>query len=126
VKTVVLVVDDNHDNVNVVREILLPHGFDVEVAYDGPGALAALERRRPNVILLDVMMPGMSGLEVLDRIRANPAYATIPVVLLTAKAQDQDLLEGYRVGADYYITKPFTPRQVLYGIGLVLGQEARA
>jgi len=126
VKALVLVVDDNRDNVALVREILLPHGFEVEVAYDGPGALLALERRRPSVILLDVMMPGMSGLEVLDRIRANPNHATIPVVLLTAKAQDQDLLEGYRVGADYYITKPFTPRQVLYGIGLVLGHETPA
>jgi len=126
VKTVVLVVDDNRDNVNVVREILLSHGFEVDVAYDGPAALAALEKRRPGVILLDVMMPGMSGLEVLDRIRGNPSHAGIPVVLITAKAQDQDLLEGYRVGADYYITKPFTPRQVLYGIGLVLGQEASA
>jgi len=69
------------------------------------------------------MMPEMDGMEVLDRIKANPQHAQLPVILVTAKVQDDDLLAGYKFGADYYITKPFTVRQLLYGIGLVLGRE---
>ena len=70
-----------------------------------------------------VSTPAMSGMEVLDRIKANPQSATIPVIMVTAKAGDEDVLAGYKFGADYYITKPFTPRQLLYGLGLVLGRE---
>jgi CheY-like chemotaxis protein len=119
----VLVVDDSEDSVHIVTALLASRGFAVESASDGPSALRALEQRRPDVILLDVMMPAMSGMEVLDRIRANPQFTGIPVILVTAKSADEDLLEGYKFGADYYITKPFTPRQLLYGIGLVLGRE---
>jgi CheY-like chemotaxis protein len=122
-KALVLVVDDNEDNLSLVSDILGTRGFEVEAAPDGTSALEALDRRRPDVILLDVMMPEMDGMEVLDRIKANPQHAQIPVILVTAKAQDEDLLAGYKFGADYYITKPFTARQLLYGIGLVLGRE---
>ena len=119
----ILVVDDNADNVNIAREILLSRGFEVRVAYDGQSALASVEQQRPDLVLLDVMMPQMSGMEVLDRLRANPATAGVPVILVTAKDQDEDLLAGYKYGADYYITKPFSAKQLLYGIGLVLGTE---
>ena len=121
--TLILVVDDNADNVNIAREILLSRGFEVRVAYNGPSALASVEQQRPDLVLLDVMMPQMSGMEVLDRLRANPATAGVPVILVTAKDQDEDLLAGYKYGADYYITKPFSAKQLLYGIGLVLGTE---
>jgi CheY-like chemotaxis protein len=119
----VLVVDDNEDNVRIIEEMLNVRGFEVEVAMGGAAALAAIDRRRPDVVVLDVMMPEMDGMEVLDRIKANPQHAQIPVILVTAKVQDDDLLAGYKFGADYYITKPFTVRQLLYGIGLVLGRE---
>jgi two-component system phosphate regulon response regulator PhoB len=119
----VLVVDDNDDNVRIIGEILRTRGFTVRVAHDGATALRALEEQRPDVVLLDVMMPEMDGMEVLDRIRTNPQLANVPVILVTAKAQDEDVLAGYKVGADYYITKPFTARQLLHGIGLVLGGE---
>ncbi|TMB05919.1 MAG: response regulator [Deltaproteobacteria bacterium] len=119
----ILVVDDNADNVNIAREILLSRGFEVRVAYDGQSALASVEQQRPDLVLLDIMMPQMSGMEVLDRLRANPATAGVPVILVTAKDQDEDLLAGYKYGADYYITKPFSAKQLLYGIGLVLGTE---
>ena len=121
--TLILVVDDDQDNVTIAREILLSRGFEVRVAYNGPSALASVEQRRPDLILLDIMMPQMSGMEVLDRLRANPATAGVPVILVTAKDQDEDLLAGYKYGADYYITKPFSAKQLLYGIGLVLGTE---
>ena len=119
----ILVVDDDADNVNIARQILLSRGFEVRVAYNGPSALASVEQQRPDLVLLDIMMPQMSGMEVLDRLRANPATAGVPVILVTAKDQDEDLLAGYKYGADYYITKPFSPKQLLYGIGLVLGTE---
>ena len=117
----VLVVDDNSDNLLFMSEILEKHGFAVHCANDGPSALRLLEQHRPGVILLDIMMPGMDGMEVLDRIKGNPTYAEIPVILVTAKSRDSDMLAGYKFGADYYLPKPFTPRQLLYGVGLVLG-----
>ncbi len=122
-KPLVLVVDDNPESLEMVASLLRARGFDVDTAVDGPGALDSLDRHRPDVVLLDVMMPAMSGMEVLDRIRASPQHAAIPVILVTARSSDEDMLEGYKFGADYYIRKPFTPRQLLHGIGLVLGRE---
>ena len=122
-KPLVLVVDDNPESLEMVAALLRARGFDVDTAVDGPGALDSLDRHRPDVVLLDVMMPAMSGMEVLDRIRASPQHAAIPVILVTGRSSDEDMLEGYKFGADYYIRKPFTPRQLLHGIGLVLGRE---
>jgi CheY-like chemotaxis protein len=119
----VLVVDDNEDNLQIMSRILLGRGFEVRTARDGKSALRSLEQQLPDVVLLDIMMPEMDGIEVLDRIRANPQSASLPVILVTGKGQDDDVLAGYKYGADYYITKPFTPRQLLHGIGLVLGDE---
>src|SRR5262245_18129494 len=84
-------------------------------------ALAALERRRPDLVILDIMMPGLDGGDVLARIESSPQLASIPVIMLTAKSADQDLIDSYKSGADYYITKPLVARQLLHGIGLVLG-----
>lgn len=119
--SVVLVVDDNEDNLRVTAEILKSKGFTVHVANDGGSALRSIEQSRPDIVLLDVMLPDMDGMEVLDRLRSNTAHERLPVILVTAKAQDEDLIAGYKIGADYYITKPFTARQLLHGIGLVLG-----
>lgn len=119
--SVVLVVDDNEDNLRVTEEILKTKGFTVRVAQDGASALHSIEQSRPDIVLLDLMLPDMDGMEVLDRLRANSEHAGLPVILVTAKAQDEDLIAGYKIGADYYITKPFTARQLLHGIGLVLG-----
>jgi len=119
----VLVVDDNEMNGSYIATVLGKHPFAVDLVSDGPSALAAIEHHRPDLVLLDVMMPGMSGIEVLETLRANPSFASIPVILVTAKSLDRDILTGYQVGADYFITKPFTPRQLLHGIGLVLGMR---
>jgi DNA-binding response OmpR family regulator len=124
--TAVLVVDDNEENLLVTQEILKTRGFAVQTARDGAEALRAIDHERPDIVLLDVMLPDMDGMEVLDRIRANTQHARLPVILVTAKAQDEDVLAGYKVGADYYITKPFTARQLLHGIGLVLGSGEAA
>ena len=69
------------------------------------------------------MMPEMDGIEVLARIKSHPRNSAVPVIMVTAKAQDEDVLTGYKCGADYYITKPFTSRQLLHGVGLILGTE---
>ncbi len=118
---VVLVVDDDEDNIRIVSTILLARGYEVRLARDGRGAVESIRQQRPDLVLLDVMMPGMDGMQVLDHIRADPRTTSLPVILVTAKTADQDLLDGYRAGAQYYVTKPFTSRQLLYAISLVLG-----
>ena len=124
--SLVLVVDDNPDSLRIVESILKGSGYDVVAATSGQEALDAIDAKQPAVILLDVMMPGMSGLEVLEKLRAQPKNGRIPVILLTAKTQDEDVISGYRYGADYYIPKPFTSKQLLYGIRLVLGESVSA
>ena len=116
----ILVVDDNLDSTMILRSILETQGFTVRVANSGPEALTLLTREVPDVILLDVMMPEMSGFEVLERIKAKHATSKVPVIMVTAKMQDEDVMTGYQYGADYYITKPCTAKQLLYGISLVL------
>jgi CheY-like chemotaxis protein len=120
----VLIVDDNEDNVRIVSTILLARGFEVRIARDGKAALESIRQQTPDLVLLDVMMPGLDGMQVLDHIKGDPRSAAIPVIMVTAKTQDDDLLDGYRYGADYYVTKPFTSRQLLYAISLVLGARA--
>jgi len=117
----VLVVDDDPLTVGFVAHVLATHGYEVESVCDGESALAALGRRLPDLVLLDVVMPAMSGIEVLDHIRTDPQQSHLPVILITACSADEELLEGYRVGADYYITKPFTAAELLDGIALVVG-----
>ena len=119
----VLLVDDDEDNVRILRSFLLRRGYEVRIARDGSSALASVRQQRPDVILLDVMMPGMDGMQVLDHLKLDPKTASIPVVMVTAKTQDEDVLAGYQSGAEYYVTKPFTPRQILRAIGLVLGSQ---
>jgi len=121
--TRVLVVDDRGESSRATCATLEARGLDVEHAPDGLSALERIELRRPDVILLEVEMAPMGGMELLDRIRANPQLAGIPVILVAAGAEDEDLLEGYKFGADYYLTKPFSPRQLLYAMGLGLGRE---
>lgn len=122
----ILVVDDNVDSITILRSILEQHDFSVQAALSGKEALQKLDEDVPDVVLLDVMMPEMSGLEVLQAIRDNNTTATLPVIMVTAKIQDDDVLAGYQYGADYYITKPCTSKQLLYGISLVLDKNAEA
>ncbi len=117
----ILVVDDSEDIALISARMLTQRGFAVITACDGAEALAIVARQRPSCLLLDVMMPHMSGLEVLQALKADPATATIPVIMVTAKTTDDDVLSGYQQGADYYITKPFTADELIYGVNLVLG-----
>jgi CheY-like chemotaxis protein len=117
----VLVVDDNEEIRRIIEAILRSHGNTVVSVPDGVSALKILTEKTPDVVILDVMMPEMNGLQVLDRLRDIDATRSIPVVMLTALDQDTDLLAGYKSGADYYITKPFTSQQLLYALDLVGG-----
>lgn len=118
-----LVADDDPLTTTLVERVLTACGCAVEIVASGAEALAAVERHRPDLIVLDIVMPQMSGMEVLDRLKSNPRLAAIPVILLTAKANDEDLLEGYRFGADYYVTKPFRPAEIEYGVAMLLGRD---
>ena len=119
----ILVVDGSDDRLRTVRSALEARGLTIDVVESGPAALDSLELERPDVILLEVGMSGMSGMQVLDRIRASPQYAGVPVILVGDQVADEDLLEGYKFGADYYLSAPVTPRRLLYAVGLVLGRE---
>ncbi len=119
----ILVVDDNENATRMTARMLSGLGYEVMTALDGANALAQIATRHPDCILLDIMMPRMSGLEVLARLKHDPATTSIPVIMLTAKSQDEDVLNGYKEGAEYYITKPCSSRDLVYGIRLVLGQH---
>lgn len=118
----ILVVDDNPDILTTSRMILEANGYVVDIASDGHVALEHLKTSAPDVILLDIMMPGISGLEVLRQLKSTPATAGIPVVLVTAMADSKDVFLGYQYETDYYVTKPYSAKQLLFAIRLVLGQ----
>jgi len=119
----VLIVDRATDDVRFMSDVLAARGFAIDVAADEAQAFDALERMRPDVVLLEVAGTAQNGMEILDRIRASPHLASTPVVIVTSKSADDDVLAGYKFGADYYLTKPLTARRLLRGIGLVLGRE---
>ncbi|HZA54718.1 MAG TPA: response regulator [Candidatus Udaeobacter sp.] len=121
-KKTIMVVDDNPDIITIVKTILEGKGYKVFSASSGAELLNLLDNQKPDLIILDIMMPEMDGLEVLTRLKSVTDTATIPVILLTAKVQYEDVLGGYKLGADYYITKPFTSTQLVNGINLLLGE----
>ena len=121
-KKTIMVVDDNPDIITIVKTILEGRGYTVFSASSGPELLSMLPNHKPDLIILDIMMPEMDGLEVLTRLKGKAETATTPVILLTAKVQYEDVLGGYKLGADYYITKPFTSTQLVNGINLLLGE----
>ncbi len=122
-KGTILVVDDNPDVVALVKNILERKGYGVQTAYNGLEVFFRLEEQKPDLIILDIMMPHMDGLEVLERLRGTAETSIIPVIILTAKVQYDDVLESYKLGADYYIFKPFTSTQLINGINLILNGD---
>ena len=111
-KATVLVIDDETDLVELVRYNLEKDGFKVEGAADGETGLALAAREQPDLILLDVMLPGIDGLEVCRILRSEPRTARIPVIMLTARGAEPDRVVGLELGADDYVTKPFSPREL--------------
>jgi two-component system alkaline phosphatase synthesis response regulator PhoP/two-component system response regulator VicR len=109
----ILVVDDERHIVRLVQVNLERQGYQVVSAFDGREALKKVESERPDLIVLDVMMPHMDGFEVLKRLKSEDKTKDIPVVMLTAKAQDADVFRGWASGVDCYLTKPFNPIELL-------------
>src|SRR5512147_875496 len=107
--TKILVVDDEPSIINLVSAYLKPEGYDVYTAADGPAGLKAARAFKPDLIILDVMLPGMDGIELLSRLRRE---SDVYVILLTAKTEETDKVVGLSVGADDYVTKPFSPREL--------------
>ena len=109
----ILVVDDEKHIVRLVQVNLERAGYEVVTAYDGEEALQKVKQERPDLIVLDVMMPKMDGFEVMKHLKADPTTRDIPVIMLTAKAQDADVFKGWQSGVDCYLTKPFNPLELL-------------
>lgn len=109
----ILVVDDERHIVRLVQVNLERAGYEVLTAYDGVEALEKVKTESPDMVVLDVMMPRMDGFEVLKNLQADPRYQNIPVIMLTAKAQDADIFKGWASGVSSYLTKPFNPRELL-------------
>ena len=102
----ILIIEDEPQIARLARDYLEKHGYRVLVAADGPGGLAAARRESPDLVLLDLLLPGMDGREVCRRLRAESA---VPIIMLTALAEDSDQIVGLELGADDYLTKPFSP-----------------
>ncbi len=105
----ILVVDDEPTIVRLMEFILARQGHQMMAAVNGEEALSKIQSEQPDLVLLDIMMPRIDGYEVAQRLRADPATAALPIIMLSAKAQDEDIRKGVEVGVDEYITKPFTP-----------------
>lgn len=119
-KEKILVVDDEEDILELVRYNLFKNGYLVTCVSSGEQAMAKLRDETPNIILLDLMLPGMDGLDVCRNLRTNPATMNIPIIMITAKGEDADIVTGLELGADDYLTKPFSPRVLLARIRAIL------
>jgi two-component system phosphate regulon response regulator PhoB len=120
----VLIADDEPDVLNLLALNLRKEGFDVLKAEDGARALEIAKAESPDLVVLDLMMPGMSGLEVTKQLKQSPATNRIPILMLTARAEEVDRIVGLELGADDYVTKPFSPREIVLRVQAVLRRAA--
>lgn len=116
----ILVVEDEPDLLELVRLHLSQAGFVVDTAEDGRKALERLRAAPPDLMVLDLMLPDLSGTDVCREVRADPAVASLPIIMLTAKADEVDRVVGLELGADDYVTKPFSPRELILRVRAVL------
>jgi len=124
-KGTVLIIDDEHDLIELVRYNLENEGYDVIEARDGSSGFDLARRRLPDLIVLDVMMPQTDGLEVCRRLRADPRTHRVPVIMLTARASEADRVVGLELGADDYVVKPFSPRELVARVKAQLRRSAQ-
>ena len=122
----VLVADDEPDVLNLVAMNLQRAGFDILRAADGEQALRLAREEEPDLVILDLMMPALSGLEVAKLLKQSPGTARIPVLMLTAKSDEVDRIVGFELGADDYVTKPFSPRELVLRVQSVLRRTESA
>jgi phosphate regulon transcriptional regulator PhoB len=116
----ILVVDDEKDIVELIEYNLKKEGFSVIQAYDGESAVALAKKQKPDLLILDLMLPRMNGIDVCKAIRGNPATADLPIIMLTAKADELDKVLGLEIGADDYITKPFSVKELVARVRSIL------
>ena len=121
----ILVVDDDKDIARLVRGYLEQAGFSVQVAHDGESALHVLRRDRPDLLVLDLMLPDRDGWDITRTIRADSRLTALPIIMLTARVEDTDKIVGLELGADDYITKPFNPREVVARVRALLRRSRR-
>ncbi len=119
-KEKILIVDDEEDVLELVRFNLEREGYKIETAVSGEEALTTAKSRLPDLIILDLMLPGMDGLEVCKKLKTDAKTQSIPIIMLTAKSEDSDIITGLELGADDYITKPFSPKILTARIRRVL------
>jgi DNA-binding response OmpR family regulator len=122
----ILIVEDEPRIAELARDYLAHAGFAVRLAVDGPTGLASALRDRPDLIVLDLGLPGLDGLDVTRKLRADPATATVPIVMLTARDDELDKLLGLELGGDDYLTKPFSPRELVARVRAVLRRVDRS
>ena len=127
-KEKILIVDDEADILTLLEYNLEKAGFKVISANDGPDAVEITKREKPDIIILDIMLPSMEGTEVCKILKSGDATRHIPIIMLTAKGEEVDRIVGFELGADDYITKPFSPRELILRVKAVLkrGQEQEA
>lgn len=120
----ILAVDDERHIVRLVQINLQKEGYEVVTAGNGREALEKVASEKPDLIVMDVMMPEMDGFEALEKLKANPETAQIPIIMLTAKAQDADVFSGWQKGADLYLTKPFNPSELLTFVKRIFANQS--
>jgi len=116
----ILIVDDEPPIVTALQFLLTQKGYQVMVAYDGEEAIESIMKFSPDLVLLDIMLPGIDGYEVCEIVRLNPEWRNIRIIFLTAKGRQEDIAKGLVLGADAYVTKPFANAQILAKIEEVL------
>ncbi len=124
-KGTILVADDDPDIVALSKTILEGEGYVVQTAYNGLEVFSRLEEQKPDLIILDIMMPQMDGWKVLQQLKGNADYSSIPVILITAKIQQENMARGYELGADYYIPKPFTSAHLINITNLLINKNTQ-
>jgi len=118
----VLIVDDEPNIVLSLQFLLSREGYEIDIARDGESALELAARMPPDLVVLDLMLPGLDGYEVCRRLRASPATAATKIVVVTARAREAERVRGLEEGADAYVTKPFSTRELIATVGRFLGR----
>ena len=122
----VLIVEDEHDLIKLVKYNLEKEGFRVNYTSDGSLAMAEMRRDPPDLVILDLMLPGMDGLEICRQIRRHDKYSTTPILMLTARSEEADRVVGLELGADDYVTKPFSMRELIARVRALLRRHEPA
>ena len=125
VKARIVVADDDKDILDLVVFKLTQAGYDAVGVTNGVSALAAIKANPPRLAILDVMMPGLSGMDVLRKVRANEATKDLDIILLTARSRDSDVDAGFAIGASDYVVKPFSPRELVHRVNALLARADR-